>query len=161
MRTKKEENALQEDNLKLFNQLNLYKIQKILSNIVKLPDFVSMPVVPKSWAYDNKFRSWENLESCSDFDNQSNFDKFREAQGSWPPIGLYKTCDLPCIDNLDLIWAWTLDLGLTISHWEPSHGVMTLSFDIYIDGIYFNIHQKMFHDAFSCTSFVLWDWEAF
>ena len=48
MRTKKEENALEEDNLKLFNQLNLYKIQKILSNIVKLPDFVSAPVIPKS-----------------------------------------------------------------------------------------------------------------
>ena len=43
MRTKKEENALQEDNLKLFNNLNLYKIQKVLSNIVKLPDFVNVP----------------------------------------------------------------------------------------------------------------------
>ena len=48
MRTKKEENALQEDNLKLFNNLNLYKIQKVLSNIVKLPDFVNVPITPKS-----------------------------------------------------------------------------------------------------------------
>ena len=48
MRTKREENALQEENLKLFHQLNLYKIQKILSNIVKLPDFVAAPIIPKS-----------------------------------------------------------------------------------------------------------------
>ena len=48
MRTKGEENALQEDNLKLFNKLNLNKIQKVLSNIVKLPDFVNVPIAPKS-----------------------------------------------------------------------------------------------------------------
>lgn len=49
MRSKQEEGAQLDDNTKLLNQLNLYKIQKILSNIVKLPDFVMRePVVPKS-----------------------------------------------------------------------------------------------------------------
>ena len=48
MISKREENALQEENLKLFQLLNLFQIQKILLNIVKLPDFVTAPIIPKS-----------------------------------------------------------------------------------------------------------------
>ena len=47
MRTKEEENALEEENVKLFTQLNLRKIQKILSNIVKLPDYVRQKTIKK------------------------------------------------------------------------------------------------------------------
>ena len=35
---RKEEKALQEEDIKLFNKMNLEKIQKVLSNVVKLPD---------------------------------------------------------------------------------------------------------------------------
>ena len=47
MRTKEEENALEEENIKLFRQQNLGKIQKILSNIVKLPDYVRQKTIKK------------------------------------------------------------------------------------------------------------------
>ena len=47
MRTKEEENALDEENIKLFRQQNLRKIQKILSNIVKLPDYVRQKTIKK------------------------------------------------------------------------------------------------------------------
>ena len=47
MRTKEEENALEEENMKLFRQENLQKIQKILSNIVKLPDYVRKKTIKK------------------------------------------------------------------------------------------------------------------
>ena len=48
MRSKLEEGALSDENIKLFNKLNLWKIQKILSNIVKLPDLIKMDLPPKS-----------------------------------------------------------------------------------------------------------------
>ena len=35
---RKEENALLEDDFSLFHKLNFDKIQKVLSNVVKLPD---------------------------------------------------------------------------------------------------------------------------
>ena len=48
MRPRPEENALAEDDRKLFNFLNLIKLQKLLSSIVKLPDKINLPVTNKN-----------------------------------------------------------------------------------------------------------------
>ena len=71
---KQEEDAIEEEDYKLFNQLNKLKIQKILCNIVKLPDVI--PVKPKN-VEENQFFIIFLLLSCFILQNQQQIFSFQ------------------------------------------------------------------------------------